>query len=452
MKIKQIIESTTTGSVAPVVMAMNGEKVQRRTEESANIRGLQPAEKVIKGKAKKKGPYENSLIEEGKVKELWADLKELSDITFKKKYNRTKEEMRKSIKEDIDLSEQDLIILPGQGRTQKTGLIKHDPDRAEHEGQTLKNSLHTIIRTAGHLDKALSSQDNFPEWVSEKIGAIKGMMVSVMDYLISRQEMQHAGEIDETGGVIAGGTVAEGTRRANGSYRHPEARYGIGRNRLHGDDMPGYTYDGESQRWTRNGDPIWDAFGYRYGDPQDDEQNVERDMPIYAKWFLAWVKHLIDPNGTVEDKDFSQKMSDTLQRARQVWFDDIDWELYSLFTEKLRNDNKIIPDSFREEQVYREIKSMAEDLWVEERRKAKEKAKREIESKKPYRGRTPSVHVEPQVNTKQQELFPEGKKVDRTVKHVEKSERNAGKSKKAAENIAWATVNKRGMLKNQKAK
>ena len=451
MKIKQIIESTTTGSVAPVVMAMNGEKVQRRTEESANIRGLQPAEKVIKRKAKKTGPYENSLIEEGKVKELWADLKELSDITFKKKYNRTKEEMRKSIKEDIDLSEQDLIILPGQGRTQKTGLIKHDPDRAEHEGQTLKNSLHTIIRTAGHLDKALSSQDNFPEWVSEKIGAIKGMMVSVMDYLISRQEMQHAGEIDETGGVIAGGTVAEAIQRANGSYRHPEARWGPERNRLRDEDMPGYIFDDESQRFIRNGRPVWDSWGYQYGDPQDDEQNVERDIPIYAKWYLAWVKHLIDPNGTVEDKDFSQKMSDALKRSREGW-DDVEWELFPLFRKKLHDDNKIIPWSFREEQVYSDIKRMAENLWREEKRKAEEKAERERESKKPYRGRTPSVHVEPQVNTKQQELFPEGKKIDRMVKHVEKSERNAGKSKKAAENIAWATVNKRGMLKNQKAK
>ena len=445
MKIKQIIESTTTGSVAPVVMAMNGEKVQRRTEESANIRGLQPAEKVIKGKAKKKGPYENSLIEEGKVKELWAELKELSDITFKKKYNRTKKEMRKSIKEDIDLSEQDLIILPGQGRTQKTGLIKHDPDRAEHEGQTLKNSLHTIIRTAGHLDKALSSQDNFPEWVSEKIGAIKGMMVSVMDYLISRQEMQHAGEIDETGGVIAGGTVAEGTKGANGSYRHPQVAYQTGSPPiLYADDMPGYTWNSDIMRYTRGGVPKWDKYGYQYGDPQDDEQNVERDKPRYAKWFLDWVKYEVDPGGKAtfadlfgENEAYIQKMSDALKRSREGFDYETEFYFYPRIMKHLHDDNKIIPNSFREEQIYNEIKWMAEKLWTEEKRKAKEKAERERESKKPGA---------------QQELFPEGKKVDRMVKHVEKSERNAGKSKKAAENIAWATVNKRGMLKNQKAK
>jgi hypothetical protein len=48
----------------------------------------------------------------------------------------------------------------------------------------------------------------------------------------------------------------------------------------------------------------------------------------------------------------------------------------------------------------------------------------------------------------------EGAKVDRMVKHITKSEKKLGHTKKEAENIAWATANKRGMLdnKNKKAK
>lgn len=46
----------------------------------------------------------------------------------------------------------------------------------------------------------------------------------------------------------------------------------------------------------------------------------------------------------------------------------------------------------------------------------------------------------------------EGAKVDRMVKHVEKSERKLGKSKDKAEDIAWATANKRGMLDNKNKK
>lgn len=46
----------------------------------------------------------------------------------------------------------------------------------------------------------------------------------------------------------------------------------------------------------------------------------------------------------------------------------------------------------------------------------------------------------------------EGAKVDRMVKHIEKSERKLGKSKDEAEDIAWATANKRGYLDNKNKK
>jgi hypothetical protein len=46
----------------------------------------------------------------------------------------------------------------------------------------------------------------------------------------------------------------------------------------------------------------------------------------------------------------------------------------------------------------------------------------------------------------------EGAKVDRMVKHIEKSEKKLGKSKGEAEDIAWATANKRGMLNNKNKK
>ena len=50
------------------------------------------------------------------------------------------------------------------------------------------------------------------------------------------------------------------------------------------------------------------------------------------------------------------------------------------------------------------------------------------------------------------DTLEEGAKVDRMVKHIAKSEREAGKSKKDAESIAWATANKRGMLDNKNKK
>lgn len=51
-----------------------------------------------------------------------------------------------------------------------------------------------------------------------------------------------------------------------------------------------------------------------------------------------------------------------------------------------------------------------------------------------------------------QQGLGEGAKVDRMAKHIEKSERKLGKSKDEAENIAWATLNKRGYLDNKNKK
>ena len=188
MRFKQIVETTTAGSVATVAQPM-----MTQTRENTNVRGLKPVQQVIKGKAAKKGPYANSIVE--------------SKVT------------------EDDLAEQDLIVIPGQGRLRRTGFVKHDLDQGEHEGHTLKNSLHTIARAASDLDKRLSVQSEFPEWVSEKIGAAKGMMVTVMDYLISSQEMQHDSDAINEGEVSTSNlrTMYDLARMAK-NYCNPEGQ------------------------------------------------------------------------------------------------------------------------------------------------------------------------------------------------------------------------------------
>lgn len=51
-----------------------------------------------------------------------------------------------------------------------------------------------------------------------------------------------------------------------------------------------------------------------------------------------------------------------------------------------------------------------------------------------------------------EETVEEGAKVDRMVSHIKSSEKASGKSDEKAENIAWATANKRGMLDNKNKK
>jgi hypothetical protein len=63
----------------------------------------------------------------------------------------------------------------------------------------------------------------------------------------------------------------------------------------------------------------------------------------------------------------------------------------------------------------------------------------------------PTVKIEIK-NEMREQGVAEGARVDRMVQHIKSSEKAAGKSAKDAENIAWATANKRGMLDNKNKK
>lgn len=127
MKISQIIESTTSGSVAPVSHSFV--KMHTRNPSVSDKKG----NNLLVGKKTNK-KYMNSLSE-SKMKDLALDLTNgkdgLSDTAFKKKYGKTKQEMRKSMAtqpqqpkkvEEAKLDEEDKIISPDKGSKLKTGL------------------------------------------------------------------------------------------------------------------------------------------------------------------------------------------------------------------------------------------------------------------------------------------------------------------------------------------
>lgn len=209
MKITDIVtESTTSGAIATVAQPMT---TQKRSGVGKGVYGNEKPGNLLTGKKTNK-KYANSKVNESKMKELAMDLKDMDNGNFQKKYKKSKEQIKmllgdpqakKPTVHEAHLEEDDLILVPGQGHRLKTGFHAFDPDKAEHEGETLKNSLRTIARNAKELHNRLENSDQFPEWVSEKIGTIKGMMVAVTEYLISKQEPT------ESAGVIAGGGVGE---------------------------------------------------------------------------------------------------------------------------------------------------------------------------------------------------------------------------------------------------
>lgn len=68
------------------------------------------------------------------------------------------------------------------------GLPNKSEWEYDKEGDMAKDQIHTIIRHAEELEHALGDDENLPEWVQEKLAQIKGMMVSVGDYMLTQHE------------------------------------------------------------------------------------------------------------------------------------------------------------------------------------------------------------------------------------------------------------------------
>lgn len=210
MKINQIInETTTAGSVATVSKPLG--EVQSRTQ----VAGLQPAEKVMKGSAKKRGPYANSLTE-GAVKQLSMDLKELKDEEFKKKYKMTKQEARKNLSakpepvQEAKLEEDDIIQIPGRGSKRKTGFVPRGQSRVDHEVEMARSDVLATMKNAKAIYQLLkdrSEDEGLEGWVQEKLIKANDYLNSVKEYYDEKmmEELQGAG-------VIAGGPQYEGAK------------------------------------------------------------------------------------------------------------------------------------------------------------------------------------------------------------------------------------------------
>jgi hypothetical protein len=91
----------------------------------------------------------------------------------------------------------------------------------DDEAGMFKNDLQTIQRVSTHLEKAIQDNENLPEWCQAKIAQAKGMIVSVMDYMISQHENGERLTVDEgwmknaiAGATLAGAALGAGNAQA----------------------------------------------------------------------------------------------------------------------------------------------------------------------------------------------------------------------------------------------
>jgi hypothetical protein len=165
MKINDIYESTTAGSIATVATPMS---TQKRNGVGKGVYGNEKAGNLLTGKKTNK-PYANSKVNESKRIE------------------------------EAHLEEDDLIIVPGQGRTRKTGFIKHGESRLDHEVEMARSDLFSAAKNAKQVYELIadvSEEEGLEGWVQEKIIKANDYLNTIREYLEGKQ-LQN----EMTGGV-----------------------------------------------------------------------------------------------------------------------------------------------------------------------------------------------------------------------------------------------------------
>ena len=208
MKINQIISEMTAGSVAPVAMPLG--KTRTRTEETVKVQGLEPAEKVMSGKSKKKGPYANSISEgkkdfaakiAGKIAKSNKDKKDTEE-----KIKQHQQDQKKDKVDEAKLDEDDIIVVPGQKMKRKTGFVQHGQSRVDHEVEMARSDVLATMKNAKAIYELLrnrSEEEGIEGWVQEKL-------IKANDYLNAVKEYYDEKMMQEmNGGVIAAGGVGE---------------------------------------------------------------------------------------------------------------------------------------------------------------------------------------------------------------------------------------------------
>ena len=225
MKINHIInETTTAGSVATVSTPLGA----TQTRGNSSIYGGKKVGNLLKGKKTSK-PFANSL-NEAAMKDLAYDLQNMKPAEFFKKYGKTREEMKAAMNKqpaqapvnEADLQEDDVILIPGQGRKSKTGFVPHGKSRVDHEVEMARSDLFSAAKNAQQvyaMIKEVSEDEGLEGWVQEKIIKANDYLNTIREYLEGKQ-VQGVSESNQRGDslvtdslkIMKGGEVSDAVR------------------------------------------------------------------------------------------------------------------------------------------------------------------------------------------------------------------------------------------------
>jgi len=305
MKIKELNESTTSGSIAPGTPAKVG-KMQKR------------AGSLFKGKVTNKPFYE------GKVKDLDIDLKELSDKEFLAKYKKSKEEMREALKED-EITEQDLIVLPGMRRMKDKSFIPHEADRRDHEVEMARSDLYAAAKNAMRIFQLLKDRtedEGLMGWQQSYITLASDYLNSVADSIEYDQQMNEV-----LGGVIAGGMsnfeegLAEGhtdqVKKVFKKNGKPVGEVGIDPEASPGNGqwyMKCYAYDIDNAGYDSYEEAVEELkYCLKQGMAEGAPELLKKEMPLHRH-----AEKLLAQNGVnKDDPDYHKHLANTISHLRK---------------------------------------------------------------------------------------------------------------------------------------
>ena len=450
MKINDIFESTTSGSIAPSVATVG-------KMHSRNL-GIYP------GKA-------GSMFQ-GK---------------------NTKAKFPNSISED-ELAEQDLIVVPGQGRKAKSGFIPHGRSRIDHEVEMARSDLFSAAKNAKQvyeMIQSVSEDEGLEGWVQEKIIKANDYLNTIREYLEGKQIQQESvvegvrvdSLVTDALKIMRGAELTDAVKAlktvlGDREYNSRRGFYNFYIKQMIDMYNKQGVAEGSGGNWyiRVNGKILNDTKFKPVIFSSEDEARSHAmkladkkriplsQIKLTKSWMDAPEQGVAEGEG---NKYGSQENWDSLRK-----------DIRSQYPYK-KGTNVTVPHKGKlvngKIVRYEAGKGGYSPTYVVDigeyesimvppnkvRRDATEslgttgamtngemgEGKRNLKCVCKTHGT-----LQCPVHTPKDIDVLEGAKVDRMVKHVAKSEKKLGHSKKEAENIAWATANKRGMLDNKNKK
>lgn len=425
--------------------------------------------------------------------------------------------IKKKMVDEGELSENDLILVPGQMSKRSKGFVSKDRNEMERIEMAKSDVVQSVKSATAIFSILKNSDDEIEGWVQEKLAKAEDYLDTVREYLEGKNMQAEGMSASER---MQRALQREKEKRER-SERYAEKHFPIGK-------KP--EQNTEPQKEVKEDDKAVDDFLARGGKIQYGKSQKGPKKPglSYASKHIggsgdkmkmsrtgygtkpAGNKPVVTAEGSTDWMDDMRAMAHKMapqdeMRKRQA---ERDAQAQAERQQRIQQDIENLPDlisQFRD--MKSEYESMGGSNWQyadneqnlsDEERKARgmETSMRQLAdrihtAKKASEGLAESkpdfakmfnkkigkhnaavVKTKKEIGTRVADIGPggkeynvktdkewdkqkgvaEGAKVDRMVKHVKSSEKKLGHSDKEAENIAWATANKRGMLDNKNKK